>query len=407
MIASGARYRRLDVANLDEFEATSVHYWASPLEGKLCAGQEVALVGAGNSAGQATVYLASQAAKVWLIVRGRDLTASMSRYLVDRINGLANVEVVTQAQISGLEGSDGMLEAVRWRRAARARRRGGRSATCSCSSAPTRTPTGCRIGVKLDAKGFVLTGEGSCRRAASAGDQPARRLRHRRRALGLGQARGRRRWRRRAGGRRAARLSRRGRIAHRWALNKAFSSPSNFPIPAPEQSDGRVVSVASGGVPMPNRSHRPLTLARALLVVALPIGLSGCDESKLPENASAGPDPNLPAPSKSIIPTVNIATAKGWPQGTTPKPASGLLVRALADHLEHPRWLYVLPNGDVLVAETNAPPKPEDGKGIKGWFMKTGAEAAGAGVPSANRITLLRDADGDGVAETRTVFSRD
>src|SRR5437016_5461348 len=109
VIASGARYRRLDVANLDEFEASSVHYWASPLEGKLCAEQEVALVGAGNSAGQATVYLASQAAKVWLIVRGRDLEASMSRYLVDRINGLSNVEVVTQAQVSGLEGRNGML----------------------------------------------------------------------------------------------------------------------------------------------------------------------------------------------------------------------------------------------------------------------------------------------------------
>ena len=122
VIASGARYRRLDVANLDEFEASSVHYWASPLEGKLCAGQEVALVGAGNSAGQATVYLASQAAKVWLLVRGRDLGASMSRYLVDRISGLANVEVVTQAQVSALEGSNGMLEAVRWRAGARARR---------------------------------------------------------------------------------------------------------------------------------------------------------------------------------------------------------------------------------------------------------------------------------------------
>ena len=158
VIASGARYRRLDVAHLHEFEASSVHYWASPLEGKLCAEQEVALVGAGNSAGQATVYLASQAAKVWLIVRGRDLQANMSRYLVDRINGLSNVEVVTQALISGLEGRNGMLEAVRWRRA---------------SGEETRRPihhlflfigadpnsdwlSGC---VKLDPKGFVLTGE--------------------------------------------------------------------------------------------------------------------------------------------------------------------------------------------------------------------------------------------------------
>src|SRR6202035_1285407 len=115
VIASGARYRRLAVDNLEEFEAASVHYWASPLEGKLCAGQEVALVGAGNSAGQAVVYLASQVAKVWLIVRGADLNANMSSYLVDRIAGLANVEVLVRTQITGLEGADGMLEAVRWR----------------------------------------------------------------------------------------------------------------------------------------------------------------------------------------------------------------------------------------------------------------------------------------------------
>jgi thioredoxin reductase (NADPH) len=159
VIASGARYRRLDVANLDEFEASSVHYWASPLEGKLCADQEVALVGAGNSAGQATVYLASRAAKVWLIVRGRDLAASMSRYLVDRITGLANVEVVTQAQVSGLEGSNGMLEAVRWRRAGSAEelRRPIRHLFLFIGADPNSDwLSGC---VKLDAKGFVLTGE--------------------------------------------------------------------------------------------------------------------------------------------------------------------------------------------------------------------------------------------------------
>jgi thioredoxin reductase (NADPH) len=159
VIASGARYRRLNVANLDEFEASSVHYWASPLEGKLCAEQEVALVGAGNSAGQATVYLASQAAKVWLIVRGRDLGASMSRYLVDRIAGLSNVEVVTQAQIIGLEGSNGKLEAVRWRRAASGEetRRPIRHLFLFIGADPNSDwLSGC---VKLDAKGFVLTGE--------------------------------------------------------------------------------------------------------------------------------------------------------------------------------------------------------------------------------------------------------
>jgi thioredoxin reductase (NADPH) len=116
VIASGVRYRRLDVADLDRFEGTSVHYWASPLEGKLCAGQEVALVGGGNSAGQAAVYLAGKAAKVWLLVRGAGLAASMSRYLVDRIAALPNVEVVTHAQITGLEGDGDTLEAVRWRR---------------------------------------------------------------------------------------------------------------------------------------------------------------------------------------------------------------------------------------------------------------------------------------------------
>src|SRR5205807_7164146 len=115
VIATGARYRRLAVDGLESFEGTSVHYWASPLEAKLCAGQEVALVGAGNSAGQAAVYLASQVSKVWLLVRGPDLAASMSRYLVDRIAGLSNVEVLTQTNVTGLEGRGGVLEAIRWR----------------------------------------------------------------------------------------------------------------------------------------------------------------------------------------------------------------------------------------------------------------------------------------------------
>jgi thioredoxin reductase (NADPH) len=115
VIASGARYRRLAVANLAAFEGSSVHYWASPLEGKLCGGQEIALVGAGNSAGQAVVYLASQVEKVWLLVRGPSLGANMSRYLVDRIGGLRNVEVLLQTEVSALEGRGGILEAIRWR----------------------------------------------------------------------------------------------------------------------------------------------------------------------------------------------------------------------------------------------------------------------------------------------------
>src|SRR6266568_4381237 len=158
VIASGARYRQLAVDNLEEFEGASVHYWASPLEGKLCAGQEVALVGAGNSAGQAVVYLASQVAKVWLLVRGPSLEASMSRYLVDRIKGLANVEVLTRAQISGLEGHDGMLEAVRWRGPSGDEvRRPIRHLFLFIGAEPnTNWLSG--SGVALDSKGFVLTG---------------------------------------------------------------------------------------------------------------------------------------------------------------------------------------------------------------------------------------------------------
>jgi glucose/arabinose dehydrogenase len=109
-------------------------------------------------------------------------------------------------------------------------------------------------------------------------------------------------------------------------------------------------------------------------------------------------------PVSAPIPTIQIAPAKGCPRTSLPRPAPGLAVNAFAQGLEHPRWLYVLPNGDVLVAETNAPPKPDDGRGIKGWFMKTLMRSAGAGVPSANRITLLRDTRGTGVADSRTLF---
>src|SRR5712671_2239950 len=115
VIASGARYRRLDVENLAPYEGSCVHYWASPLEGRLCAGQEVALVGGGNSAGQAAVYLSSQVAKVWLIVRGPSLEASMSRYLIDRITARPKVEILTETTVTALEGQDGILEAIRCR----------------------------------------------------------------------------------------------------------------------------------------------------------------------------------------------------------------------------------------------------------------------------------------------------
>jgi glucose/arabinose dehydrogenase len=143
------------------------------------------------------------------------------------------------------------------------------------------------------------------------------------------------------------------------------------------------------------------------LVFALILGaVVGCGaRAKLTVIDGTGANPVLPPPNGSLIPVVNVVTAKGWPPDATPVAAPGASVVAFARGLDHPRWLHVLPNGDVLVAETNAPPRPDDGpKGIKGWFFKKFQKKAGGAVPSANRITLLRDADGDGVAETRHVF---
>ena len=138
-------------------------------------------------------------------------------------------------------------------------------------------------------------------------------------------------------------------------------------------------------------------------LVTLAVAACG-DMATLPLTADMGPHPTLPPPRQTLVPTVNIAPAKGWPSGVTPLAAPGMGVTAFARDLDHPRWLYVLPNGDVLVAETNAPPKPDDAKGIKGWFSKGVMKRAGAGVTSANRITLLRDTDGDGVADQRFVL---
>lgn len=160
VIASGARYRRPAVENLHAFEGTSVHYWATPLEGKLCANQEIALIGGGNSAGQAAVYLAGQTAKVWMLIRGADLGASMSRYLVNRIEGLSNIEVVTRAEVSGLEGHNGILAAVHWRVGTNGQevRRPIRHLFLFIGAEPnTDWLTGSEV--SLDPKGFVLTGE--------------------------------------------------------------------------------------------------------------------------------------------------------------------------------------------------------------------------------------------------------
>ena len=126
-----------------------------------------------------------------------------------------------------------------------------------------------------------------------------------------------------------------------------------------------------------------------------------------------GASPQLPAPNKNfLIPTINIAPAEGWPQGVVPQAPAGFTVTALAPGLDHPRWVYVLPNGDVLVAESNKPAQPEGVKnvhadGLRGKAMGVVMKRAGAGTPSANRITLLRDSDGDGVAETKSVFLKD
>ena len=158
VIASGAEYRRLDVPNLADYEGSHVHYWASPIETRLCMGDDVALVGAGNSAGQAAVYLASTARKVWMIVRGMSLTATMSRYLCDRIAAQPNIEVLVETEVTSLEGKDGSLERICWRN-----RKTG-EATCRdirhlflLIGAAPNTHWLAQSGLKLDGKGFVET----------------------------------------------------------------------------------------------------------------------------------------------------------------------------------------------------------------------------------------------------------
>ncbi|MBX3531295.1 MAG: sorbosone dehydrogenase family protein [Rhizobiaceae bacterium] len=127
------------------------------------------------------------------------------------------------------------------------------------------------------------------------------------------------------------------------------------------------------------------------------------EEATVPAEAGFGPDPVLPPPNATPLPTLNYAAASPWPEGVTPQAAQGLAVQEFAGGLDHPRWLHVLPNGDVLVAESNRPPKI--GGGWRDWVESMVMARAGAGATSADRITLLRDADGDGVAEFRSVFA--
>jgi glucose/arabinose dehydrogenase len=156
---------------------------------------------------------------------------------------------------------------------------------------------------------------------------------------------------------------------------------------------------------MHNHILHSRNLLRVMLVASLAVPLAACNEQDTAATElTFGPSPTLPAPEGSLIPTVNVAKAIGWAAGGKPVAAAGMAVNAFATGLDHPRTLFVLPNGDVLVAETNEPPKPDDTKGIKGWITTMVMSRAGAGTPSANRITLLRDANGDGIAETRAVF---
>ncbi len=151
----------------------------------------------------------------------------------------------------------------------------------------------------------------------------------------------------------------------------------------------------------------PVRTVALAAIAALPLLLTACgDKALLPESAGIGPTPTLPEPRTSMIPTLHIAPAKGWPDGAAPATVAGTTVSRFGAGLQHPRWVYVLPNGDVLVAESDAPPKPEGSSkgGPKAWVQGLVMKKAGSKTPSADRISLLRDTDGDGVAETKTVF---
>jgi glucose/arabinose dehydrogenase len=147
-----------------------------------------------------------------------------------------------------------------------------------------------------------------------------------------------------------------------------------------------------------------LILVVLAILAAVAVFFMSREEATVPVEEGYGANPTLPEPNQTLIPTINIAPASPWPEGMMPTPAPGFAVNEYAGDFDHPRWLHVLPNGDVLVAESNRPPKPEEEFSLRGWIMGLVLTRAGAEVPSANRITLVRDADGDGVAETRSTF---
>ncbi len=165
VLACGARYRRLDCDNLDQYEGSHIHYWASPIEVRLCSGEEVVLVGGGNSAGQAAIYLASHASKVWMLVRGESLEATMSRYLIERIAAQASIEVVTRTEIAGFIGDGGRLDAVEWRHTrSRATTRKPIAHVFLLIGAEPNTHWLRSFDVAVDPKGFILTGVGAAAR---------------------------------------------------------------------------------------------------------------------------------------------------------------------------------------------------------------------------------------------------
>jgi thioredoxin reductase (NADPH) len=159
VIATGARYRRPHIPDLEKYEGSHVHYWASALEAKLCAGEEVALVGAGNSAGQGAVFLASKVKKVWLLMRGDNLRKTMSEYLVERISAQENIEVLAQTQITMLQGENGKLERVRWLSKASGEEtdRPIRHVFLFCGAEPNTNWLRLSV-IELDEKGFIRTG---------------------------------------------------------------------------------------------------------------------------------------------------------------------------------------------------------------------------------------------------------
>ena len=175
----------------------------------------------------------------------------------------------------------------------------------------------------------------------------------------------------------------------------------------PSRHGARFGITLSAFIRQGGHSASPLRVPRLAACAAIAsVAIACVATAERAPSSGFGPDPALPAPEKSLLPTVNIAPARPWPDGTKPVPAQGLAVTAFARGLDHPRWIHVLPNGDVLVAETNAPERPlrKELLGVRGWIMGKMVKRAGGAVPSANRITLLRDADGDGAAEVRSVF---